>query len=226
MDQAELPPEQIDHALKGLARLNYFSRSADILWPRIFSLAQQQGKETLRILDIACGAGDVPLALCRKVESANLQVVIDGCDCNEHMVQFARNRALASKKTCSFFQLDLLSQPLPSDYDVYTCSLFLHHLSDSNAKLLFEKLSHSTKQLLLVNDLSRSYSGYLLAWLATRLLTRSPVVHVDGPRSVRNAFTASEALKLAQQAGLRSATVEKKWPCRFLLSWERSLDDS
>jgi hypothetical protein len=61
----------------------------------------------------------------------------------------------------------------------------------------------------------------LLACAGTRLLSRSPVVHVDGPRSVAAAFTPAEALDLAQRAGLTGATVVRRWPCRFLLTWRR-----
>jgi hypothetical protein len=31
----------------------------------------------------------------------------------------------------------------------------------------------------------------------------------------------AEALDLAQRAGLQGATVSRRWPCRYLLSWER-----
>src|SRR5438128_111546 len=57
---------------------------------------------------------------------------------------------------------------------------------------------------------------------ARSLWSRSEVVHVDGPRSVEGAYTPEEALELAKRAGLRGATVRRSWPCRFLLSWERT----
>jgi hypothetical protein len=75
--------------------------------------------------------------------------------------------------------------------------------------------------LVLVDDLNRSWAGLALASAATRLLTTSAVVHTDGPRSVRAAFTPSEALGLAEQAGLTGATVRRHWPCRWQLVWRR-----
>ena len=71
------------------------------------------------------------------------------------------------------------------------------------------------------NDLARGWTGLTLAHVGLRLLTRSPVVHFDGPRSVEGAFTPAEALALAAKAGLKGATVARRWPCRFLLTWER-----
>ena len=71
---------------------------------------------------------------------------------------------------------------------------------------------------MLVNDLARSRFGFVGVWLASRFLTRSPVVRFDGPASVRSAFTRAEALALAERAGLTGATAQRSFPARFLLS--------
>ncbi len=76
-------------------------------------------------------------------------------------------------------------------------------------------------RLVLINDLARTGAGYLLAWAGCRVLSRSPVVHHDGPASVASAFTPDEALELAREAGLAGATVARRWPERFLLAWSR-----
>ena len=77
-------------------------------------------------------------------------------------------------------------------------------------------------RLVLVNDLDRSLIGLILAHVVTRLVTRCDVVHTDGPRSVAAAFTTTEARAMAERAGLRGATVVRRWPCRWLLSWRRT----
>jgi hypothetical protein len=84
---------------------------------------------------------------------------------------------------------------------------------------LLTKMRQATRHLVLVNDLRRCRSGLILAHAAARLLTRSNVVHVDAPRSVRAAFTIDEMRRLSVEAGLRGAIVRRRWPCRFLLTW-------
>jgi hypothetical protein len=121
----------------------------------------------------------------------------------------------------TFFVRDAVRDPLPADFDVVTCSLFLHHLGDDGAATLLAAMGRAAGRLVLVNDLARGPLNLALVWLATRVLTRSPVVRVDGSLSVRAAFTPAEALSLAARAGLTGATVERRWPCRFLLSWRR-----
>jgi hypothetical protein len=74
-----------------------------------------------------------------------------------------------------------------------------------------------------MDDLCRSPLGYWLARWGCQLLTRSPVVHFDGPASVQSALTATEALQLAHAAGLEGAAVVRRWPERFTLVWENKL---
>jgi hypothetical protein len=80
-------------------------------------------------------------------------------------------------------------------------------------------MAETAGRLVLVNDLNRSLTGLVLAHVATRLLTLSSVVHADGPRSVRAAFTPNEVRALAERAGLSGAVVARRWPCRWLLTW-------
>jgi hypothetical protein len=100
--------------------------------------------------------------------------------------------------------------------------LVLHHLDEDEAVRLLRTLSTTARWLVIVSDLDRSRLGLLLAWLGTRLLSRSPVVHVDSLRSVRAAFTRGEAASLAARAGLTSWRLTTHWPCRWRLVAERT----
>lgn len=74
----------------------------------------------------------------------------------------------------------------------------------------------------LVQDLVRSRLGLGLTWIGCHLLSRSPIVRVDGPRSVRAAFTPREVRALAAQAELDAARLSCHWPQRLVLQWRRS----
>jgi 2-polyprenyl-3-methyl-5-hydroxy-6-metoxy-1,4-benzoquinol methylase len=220
MDQPGLDPGQHVQALQGLERINRFSGSVRILWPAIRALLRQAGRP-VRILDIASGAGDVPIGLWHKVSRAGLPLHIDGWDISPFAVAYACRRAAAAKADVQFVQADALSTPLGREYDAVISSLFLHHLGEDEAVALLRRMAEGARQLVLVNDLLRCRRGYWLACLGTRLLSGSPIVHVDGPLSVEAAFTRSEALALAKKAELVGATVTRRWPARFLVSWER-----
>jgi 2-polyprenyl-3-methyl-5-hydroxy-6-metoxy-1,4-benzoquinol methylase len=219
MDDPALAPDAQAGALQALTTINFISNSAGILWRPIRKLAT--GQQPLTLLDVATGAGDVPIRLWHKARQAGIDLRIAGCDISPGAVQHATERARQAAADVRCFACDVLHEPLPEQYDVVTCSLFLHHLDDAQAVELLRRMAAAARRLVLVNDLRRSHAGYLLAWLGTRLLTRSPVAQVDGPLSVRAAFTIPEVRELARQAGLADATVQRRWPCRLLLSWER-----
>src|ERR1019366_9311247 len=144
-----------------------------------------------------------------------------GADLSDTAIAVARENAEQAHQAVDFFLLDALNAPLPEDYDVLTCSLFLLHLDSPQAVDLLRRMSHASRSMVLVNDLIRSRFGYLLAVLGTRLLTTSEVVHFDGPQSVRAAFTITEARQLATEAGMKDAMISWRWPFRFLLAWRR-----
>jgi predicted nicotinamide N-methyase len=221
MDQPDLDRVRHFQALRGLERINFWSRSAAILWPPLVELARRTGRP-LRVLDVATGAGDVPIRVWQRAQAAGVALHIDGCDRSPDAVAFARDRAAVRRADVSFFVCDALGPPLPAGYDVVLSSLFLHHLEEDQAVNLLRRMAEAAGQMVLVNDLVRSRAGFLLAYLGTRILSRSAIVHTDGPRSVEGAFTLREARALAQRAGLAGAVVAKRWPCRFLLRWERS----
>jgi SAM-dependent methyltransferase len=218
MDQPGLDAGDHARALRGLGRINRISRSAAILWPAILGLAAGCGGEPIRILDLACGGGDVPIALARRAAHWGLGVRIVGCDVSSVAVGFARAAAAARGVPVRFLVQDVLGEPIPEGYDVVMCSLFLHHLGEDEAVRLLSRMAGATRRLILVNDLLRSQLGYLLAWAGCRLLSRSPIVHHDGPVSVASAFSLAEVRALAQRAGLEGVRLTQHWPRRFLLS--------
>jgi SAM-dependent methyltransferase len=221
MDQPDLDPGRHARALAGLARINFFSRSSGILFGPLRQLQQRLGAPHLRVLDVASGGGDVAVRLWRRAARAGLDWRIAGCDISPVAVALARAAALRARAPVHFFEHDVLTAPLRQGFDAVVSSLFLHHLDEPSAAGLLGAMARAGGSLVLVNDLDRSLHGLVLAHLAVRLLSSSPVVHVDGPRSVAAAFTPAEALALADRAGLHGARVRRRWPCRWLLSWSR-----
>ncbi len=163
----------------------------------------------------------MPIQLWRKARSCGIALDVRGCDISPVALDHARSQAASLHADVTFQQLDALTDPFPDDCDLITSSLFLHHLNEQQAAALLRKMAAAARRLVLVNDLRRSPFGLLLAHAVTRLVSRSPVVHFDGPQSVRAAFTLPEVRELARQAGMKSAAVWRRWPCRFLLVWPR-----
>jgi SAM-dependent methyltransferase len=221
MDQPDLDTARLLEALRGLERINLASRSTQILWPPIRDLAARLHRNDLSLLDVACGAGDVARGLWRRSRQAGWTGTIAGCDINPRSLDYARQRSRRAGADLRFFELDALRDPLP-EHDVIISSLFLHHLAEDDAVDILRKIAAAARWLVLINDLARCRRGYLLAMAATRMLSRCDVVHADGPQSVAAAFMPGEALALAKRAGMHEVSVETRWPCRYLLIWQRT----
>jgi 2-polyprenyl-3-methyl-5-hydroxy-6-metoxy-1,4-benzoquinol methylase len=221
MDQPGLDLAEHVEALRGLRRINALSRVGSVLWPPIEALARSKSADDrrLRVLDVATGGGDTPIRLARCAAARRLKIEIDACDISPQAVHYAQSQAVSHGVQVRFFVLDALREDLPSGYDVLCCSLFLHHLGETEAITLLSRMADGARRLVLVDDLVRNRWAYLLAWTGCHLLSRSRIVHVDGPISVAAAFTPREIISLAERAGLQGATLTRHWPQRFLLTW-------
>ncbi|HEY2786808.1 MAG TPA: methyltransferase domain-containing protein [Fimbriiglobus sp.] len=217
MDNLGIAPAVLDSALVGLAHINAWTRSTACLAGPVLNQVRKTPGRTFRILDVASGAGDVPIRLYRAATAAGLSLEIDGCDVQPHAVSHANRMAKRCGSRVRFFRHDVLREPLPAGYDAVTCSLFLHHLTDGEAVTLLRRMADAGR-VVYVCDLVRSRTTFLLVWIACHTLTRSRVNWSDGPASARAAFKPLEAAALAERAGMTDVVVARRRPCRFLLT--------
>jgi 2-polyprenyl-3-methyl-5-hydroxy-6-metoxy-1,4-benzoquinol methylase len=200
--------------------LNRLGCTAAAIWSALRKL--QPAREPLRILDLACGGGDVAVWLARRAQRRNYPWRFLGVDRSSTALQVARERARAAQASVDFSEFDVLGDPLPAGFDVITCSLFLHHLSDAEALCLLRSAATVARRGVIVSDLARSNINECLTWLGCQFVTRSPVVHKDGPISIRAAFSLAEARTLAAAAGMPQAVVRAQFPARWLLWWRQT----
>lgn len=224
MDEQGLDARSHWHALDGLRKANRVSRIPQAIWRGLHEMfTSTDWPRPVKVLDIAAGGGDVVIGLAQLGQRRGMPMEVHGCDISPTAVAYARRAAAdAGLHRATFSCRNALTDPLPQDCDVVMSSLFLHHLSDLDAVHLLRRMAQATRRCVVVSDLRRSRLGYCYAWIGARFLTRSPIVHTDGPLSVRAAFTTEEMRKLAEKAGLHGARFHNHWPERFLLLWTKA----
>lgn len=223
MDQPGLDPKEHAKALMGLRRINAISRCSAGLFRPIEALAITQPAKPLRVLELACGGGDTAIDLALMAKRKGLALDIHACDLNPEAVAIAQTNAVRRQAALTVFTADALAKPTDhNSFDVVYCTLFAHHLDELDVVRLLEVMALRSRKLVLVDDLIRSRLGFALAWIGTRLLSRSWVVHTDGPLSVRAALQPDEMKSIAMQAGLNDAQIKRSWPERYLLNWAHS----
>ncbi len=218
MDDPGLP--EVDHlqALAGLARLNRVSCVSRTIYRRLVRYAKQIKPRPLKVLDVASGCGDLPIDWATRAARSGVPMQITATDISGVAVEATLRQARNRNVEIGILQRNCVTEGLPFGFDVVTCSLFIHHLNDFQATRLLQSMRASAAVALLVCDLERSRLNVALVALASRLVTRSSVVHHDAVASVKGAYTRAEFERLACQALAQPMVVQPQFPCRFLAS--------
>jgi len=218
MDQEDLSKAELAQALSGLARLNLISLAARQIWNQIKKILPDKDLKNISILDLACGGGDTLFSLEKFAEREGIAFNGLGLDINKLTVGIARDTAVANGSKVNFKIHDAVKDAVPEGYDVIICSLFLHHLSRENVVSVLENIYNKARVAIVISDLRRTQFAYFAALVTTRMLSRSRIVHVDGPLSIRAAFNEEEIEVLAEEANLKNFHVFPVVGCRYILA--------
>jgi SAM-dependent methyltransferase len=161
--------------------------------------------QTLRVLDVATGGGDIPRAVARWAAGVNRRLWLVATDVNFDFVRLARD-APGGSDAIVYVVADARCLPFTGGvFHVVTSSLALHHMLPDAAREMFAESRRCATLGVIVNDIVRSWLGYYGAFVATRLGSRNVLTWHDGPLSVLRAFTPAEMAALARDAGLLPA---------------------
>ena len=169
------------------------------------------------LLDVASGSGDIPIAIARAARRAGIALSTTLTDRSPRIVAVARERA-AGAPGVSVERQDALALPYAAGaFDIGLCTLALHHFAPDDAVALLRSIARVSRRVV-IYDVVRSPLAYAGVVALTRLARMDPMTCHDGPISVRRAYTASEALALAEAAGLRQVVARVRFPYRLALT--------
>lgn len=229
MDDPAIGPGEHAHAL---ASLNWINRA---LWAhrKLYQfLAELGDPRRMSIADLGAGGGGLLGHILRRRErgpAGETPVAAGGSDTRPPTlvgVDFS-HYALACAQRWQGPGLrcvvgDVRRVPLADNsVDAVTSQLLLHHFDEADVVTILREAARVARRGVVVVDLSRSWTSWGLTWLTTRLVSRSRVFHVDGPRSVRAAYLPGEVAAMAEQAGLCGARVKSIFPFRLVLAWRK-----
>lgn len=173
--------------------------------------------EPVRVLDVATGSADIPLALAERAEHEGWRVEIVATDIAPEVLAVARGAERPGVITIE--AADALALPyVDGAFDIVILSLALHHFEPDDGLRALEEMRRVGRTALIVNDLERSRPGLAGAWLFSRALTRNRMTRHDAPLSVRRSLTPAEAGALARAAGWQQVRVRRVVPFRYVLT--------
>ncbi|QDG54298.1 methyltransferase domain-containing protein [Persicimonas caeni] len=215
MDDLSIQGDELEETLLQVERINALSRGPAISVAGVESLIPG-GLETLSVLDVGTGSGDIPRRLADWAEDKSFSISIKGIDLSHTTIDFAQRRTTRTERL-QFELENLFDLPDEEQYDVVHASLVLHHFPGREAVAALDKMYRLCRYGVVVNDLQRHPVPWLGLRLGLPLFTRNRLVRNDGPLSVLRGFTRRELIRSARAAGVPSPSVAWEFPFRWLL---------
>lgn len=220
MDAPDLDPTLHKQALAGLRRVNWLCNTSKHISRTISEIVTKRKLNSADVLDLGCGSGDIATGVHRDL-NRNVECTLTGWDISDEAIRNARIYARGVDQPTFEVTNALSESHADREFDFVYCCLFLHHFNENESIHILKTMSELARVALIVDDLKRSTWGWLMAKVGCHLLSRSPIVHFDGPQSVRAAYTTNEVLSLANRAGLSNCQIKSHWPERYQLIWEK-----
>lgn len=202
MDRPDTPEAELRRSLADLRAVNRWLGGTRRLLRLVRPMVRVIDARPIRILDVATGSGDIPVALARWARGMGETVEIAGVDLHAGAV------AAAGEHTAGFPEIEVIAADalaLPftdGSFHIATCCTALHHFEEPDAVRLLREMRRVASAGVVVLDLRRTIAALLGVRLLASTVWRShPITRHDGPASVRGAFTTAELRRLAELAG-------------------------
>jgi SAM-dependent methyltransferase len=193
MDRPQPVSSELLTDLQNLERLNrYFGSHALVL--RFLKRWVQAG-ESIRIIDLCTGFGDIPRRMVDWCRKNAVTVRIAAIDSQASTLELAET---AGYPEINFVRADVFEFEEPAD--LVFCSLALHHFPDDKASELVRRMKKMASRAVLVSDLERTDLAIFGIDLLTATLFRQPMTCHDARLSIRRAFSFREMHRLAEEA--------------------------
>ncbi|MDB5294685.1 MAG: Methyltransferase type 11 [Phycisphaerales bacterium] len=224
MDDPAADPAELERSLVFIRRVNAWLGYTRATLGHLarFARGWERGRP-IRVLDVATGSADVPLAVLAWARQVGHDVRVVGLDLHDKTVAAARRAAAAAgvpAAKLSVVRADATALPFAAGaFDYAMTSMFLHHLDDDVAVRVLAEMNRVAARGILAADLLRSRRAY--AWISLFTAAANPMVRHDARASVAQAFTRAEIEAVRDRAGVPYARYHAHFGHRFVLAGEK-----
>jgi ubiquinone/menaquinone biosynthesis C-methylase UbiE len=203
-----IPAPTLAHNLRDIRRVNRFAGGTAVVLRHLPELLMDVPRgATVTLLDIATGSGDIPRALVHWGRRRGYDLRVLATDVSEDVLAVAR-RETANEPAITIEACDARALPYRDGaFDIAVCSLALHHFPRADAVRVLAEMGRVCRRGVILNDLVRTWPGYVGAWLLGNATTTNRLTRHDAPLSILRAFTPEELAAMAREAGLLGITV-------------------
>lgn len=209
MDDFSLGGAELTEALKHLRRLNKIFAAPGPTKYGVEKLWREMGRpNSLSILDVGAGSGDVNRKLLRWADERGIQLSITLVDMTAEACDEAR-ALFKGENRVTVLQADVCDLP-DASADIVTGSQFVHHFDGEKLVEIVSHMLRASRYGVVINDIHRHTVSYTAVWITTRIISRNRYIRHDGPLSVAKGFKGSDWKELQTRLNHQSMTYNWK----------------
>ncbi len=208
MDDPDCDPVRLRRTLERFRVVNRLVAGWDGVYRDLIRPLVRPG-ETLRILDIGCGGGDVLERVSALARANGARVDALGIDPDARSLAVAEARGGSAAYRLAHSS-DLVAEG--ARFDVVLSNHVLHHLDAAALQTVLADSDALAESLVVHSDIARSRRAYAAYTVAITPIAPGSFLRTDGLRSIRRSFTADELAPLLP-AGWRAV---RRAPFRLL----------
>lgn len=214
LDDPAADPATVTQSLRNIARANrWFGGAAAVRFGLSRTLGHLSPGQSISLLDIGTGLGDLPSVAMRWGVRRSIAVVPVGLELNRVAAGLATARGVPTAVACAG------TPPIPDKgIDVVLVSQLAHHLSADSIVRLLRTCDRLARRAVIVADLRRHALAATSFRFRGRLLGFDPVTLTDGVTSIRRGFSRGDLLELMTRAGVRGE-VSYRRGFRLVATW-------
>jgi ubiquinone/menaquinone biosynthesis C-methylase UbiE len=213
-------PAEVTASLADLRRINRWFGGISTTRTLIANVAHRLGIQSLSLLEVAAGSGDVPKIAAQRLNAEGIQTKVTLLDrAASHLQAAVASHGNAETRAVVG---DAIALPFPDNcFDVVDCGLFTHHLSPEQIVAFVNEGLRVCRSAVLINDLVR-HRLHLAMVYAGFPLYRSRLTRHDGPASVRQAYTVDEMHEMLARTKAVKTEIQSHYLFRMgVIAWKR-----
>jgi 2-polyprenyl-3-methyl-5-hydroxy-6-metoxy-1,4-benzoquinol methylase len=216
MDDFLLEGEELRTTLDRIAKINRFLGGNNITLNGVKKLLSASCKnETITIVDIGCGNGDMLRMLSDYGNRHHIKLSMLGIDANPYTINYAGDLS-KDYTNISYLCADIFEENFEDvKYDIVLCTLTIHHFDDEEILRLLGSLVNVSKLGVVINDLQRSKIAYRLFQTIAVLFRLNRMTKVDGLVSILRGFKKEELTQFSNKLKLENYSIQWKWAFRY-----------
>ncbi|HEU4345271.1 MAG TPA: methyltransferase domain-containing protein [Candidatus Binatia bacterium] len=245
MDLAGNPKALLEDDLRNLRVLNRYLGGLRSVRKGLSQVFRQQEGNSISVLDVGTGSGDIPAAIAGWARRRGVKVKIVAVEREPTTARVAAKLIQERKKSpllyppprrgggkrwgkgvkegdfrggaISVVRGDAMMLPFPPrSFDCILASQLLHHFSEEQIVSMLKLWSQIAGQAIIVSDLIRHPVGYHGIRILTRLFSRNMMTLIDAPLSVKRAFKFAEWHDLFARAAIGPFEILPVFPFRMV----------